>query len=271
MEFYCPRWGSENIPWQDFMDRVQAAGYDGIEYAIDTSVSMQELDMVWELADKRNLRLIAQHYGTDAADFGEHRDIYGCWLERLLAYPMAKLNSQTGKDWFTFDQNMELLALSGDMAGKADASVVHETHRGKFSFAAHVTERYLQKMPNLRLTLDASHWCNVAESLLEDQSRALHRAIGRTDHIHARIGYAQGPQVPDPRCPEWREARQVHLDWWDRVAKLKSGEGSVLTVTPEFGPFPYMVHSPVNRKPLANQWTLNLWMMNVLKERWERM
>jgi len=253
------------------MDRVQAAGYDGIEYAIPTSIGMPELDRVWELAEKRSLRLIAQHYDTDDADFGKHRDVYARWLERLLPYPMAKLNSQTGKDWFTLGQNMELLALSGDMAGKAGVAMVHETHRGKFSFAAHVTEKYLRKMPGLRLTLDASHWCNVAESLLDDQPKTLARAINHTDHIHARIGYPQGPQVPDPRCPEWQQALQVHLGWWDRVAKLKSVEGGVLTVTPEFGPFPYMVHSPANGKPLADQWALNVWMMSLLKERWEGM
>src|SRR5690606_31324112 len=135
-----------------------------------------------------------------------------------------------------------------------------ETHRGKFSFAAHITEQYLHRMPNLRLTLDASHWCNVAESLLEDQPGALTQAVNHTDHIHARVGYPQGPQVPDPRCPEWQETLQVHLGWWDRVAKLKNVGGGVLTVTPEFGPFPYMVHSPADGKPLANQWALNVWM-----------
>ncbi len=30
--------------------------------------------------------------------------------------------------------------------------------------------------------------------------------IESTVHVHARVGYEQGPQVPDPRLPEWRYA-----------------------------------------------------------------
>ena len=74
--------------------------------------------------------------------------------------------------------------------------VLHETHRNKFTFAAHITFDYPNRIPELRITLNASHWVNVAESFLEEQ--AIDLAIKRTEHIHARVGYPEGPQVPDP-------------------------------------------------------------------------
>lgn len=32
IEFFCPRWGSEQLPWPEFLQQVQEAGYAGIEW-----------------------------------------------------------------------------------------------------------------------------------------------------------------------------------------------------------------------------------------------
>jgi hypothetical protein len=148
--------------------------------------------------------------------------------------------------------------------------VYHETHRNKFSFAAHITKEYLQEIPGLQITLDASHWVCVAESFLKNQQEAMHLAIERTEHIHARVGYEEGPQVPDPRAPEWQPALNMHLNWWDKVVDRKRLEGAdaILTITPEFGPFPYMVSMPFTQQPITNQWEVNAYMMQLLRERY---
>jgi hypothetical protein len=147
--------------------------------------------------------------------------------------------------------------------------IVHETHRGKFSFCAQSTARYLEADPNLRLAADFSHWCVVSESFLEDQDEAVSLAIGRTDHIHARIGYPEGPQVSDPRAPEWSQALEAHLAWWDRIiAGHKNKKTPLLTITPEFGPAPYMPSLPYTRQPVASQWEVNIHMMNLLRQRY---
>jgi len=158
------------------------------------------------------------------------------------------------------------------VANATGIEVVHETHRNKWSFAAHVAREYLEKMPDLRITLDASHWVCVAETFLQDQPEAMALAIARTGHIHARVGYPCGPQVPDPRAPEWQEALQYHLGWWDAVIAHRQTQGAAtpLTVTPEFGPYPYMVELPYSRQPIVSQWDVNVWMMGLLKERWSK-
>ena len=70
-------------------------------------------------------------------------------------------------------------------------------------------------------------------------------AIERTDHIHARVGYPEGPRVSDPRAGELRQAFERHLVWWDRVVERKRILNQVLTITPEFGPFPIW-YTPAN-------------------------
>jgi sugar phosphate isomerase/epimerase len=264
IQFFCPRWGSETIPWEKWLPQVKDAGYDGVEWAIDRKVTGHGIEQVLALGEKHQLQFIAQHYDTTIPDHHLHVLYYADWLHKVSRSPFVRINSQTGLDYYSFEQNSILLDLA------ADSNVIHETHRGKFSFSAHITHQYLQRLPNLRLTLDASHWVNVSESFLENQQSAMQLAIERTDHIHARIGYPEGPQVSDPRAEEWQHALEKHLRWWDAVVQLKRQHHQNLTITPEFGPFPYMVHDPLSKQPLANQWDVNLYMMQLLRNRYAK-
>ena len=268
IKFFCPRWGSENLSWDDFLLKVKNAGYSGVEYAVSNEITKQELEDVWEKSDKHRLEIIPQHYATYEADFSKHHDVYCAWFEKIKSFNASKIDSQTGKDFFSFDQNKLLIDVAVNHTKNTGVEVYHETHRNKFAFAAHVTKEYLQKIPYLKLTLDISHWINVAESFLEDQQEAVDLAISRTEHIHARVGYPEGPQVPDPSAPEWQQTLDHHLAWWDKIVNTQLNKNAEVTITPEFGPYPYMVHLPNTNKPISNQWDINIFMMKLLKERY---
>ena len=267
-QFFCPRWGSEQLSWEIFCAEVRAAGYEGIEYAIAHTTTDRELEQAWNYAERNRLMMLPQHYDTAIPEFPRHLNAYHAWLERIKAYPAVMVNSQTGRDFFSFEQNSQLIGLAAEFSLSTGTPVCHETHRGKFSFAAHATLPYLQTIEDLKITLDISHWVNVAESYLDDQVPAVKLAIARTNHIHARIGHPEAPQVSDPRAPEWKEALDRHLNWWDQVAANKANQGQMLTITPEFGPFPYMVHLPATGSPIANQWEVNRYMMKLLNKRY---
>lgn len=264
IQFFCPRWGSEDISWDLFCKKVKDAGYDGVEYAVASGTVAKELDNVWKLAAQNGLTIIAQHYDTYEANFSKHFYQFNYWLEKIRPYPCEKINLQTGKDFFSFGQNKKLI----DLAAESGLNVVHETHRNKFSFAAHITKPFLEKIPTLKITFDVSHWVCVAESYLADQQEAIELAIARTEHIHARVGYPEGPQVTDPRISLWEEALNNHLAWWDRIIDRKRNENTDLTISPEFGPSPYMVHIPATGNPVSDQWEVNAWMMELLKKRY---
>jgi len=266
--FFCTKWGCENISWEDFFPKVKNAGYDGIEFGLPKDISASSLDEIWNLALKHSMLLIPQHYDTYEADHSKHYDLYCLWLEKIKPYKAVKVNSQTGKDFFNFEQNLSLIKAAEKFTTETGVPIYHETHRSKFSFAAHITKQYLEKMPSLKIALDISHWVCVAESFLENQSEAVNLSIQRTEHLHARVGYIEGPQVPDPRITEWQQALQAHLAWWDKVAERKKNNNEILTITPEFGPFPYMVSLPETGEPIANQWDINLYMMNLLRKRY---
>jgi sugar phosphate isomerase/epimerase len=203
LSFYCTRWGQDRVPWDVFLKRVQEEGYDGVEASLPLTPVEQE--PILNGLEKYGLKLIAAHRDTGTADFTAHARELEARLRSMLDVKAVLITSHTGKDYFSFEQNTQLLLISKRMAQEHNVIIIHETHRGKFSFAAHVTRKYLEAIPSLRLNLDISHWYTVAESYLEDQAAAVELAVARTAHIHARIG------------KEWEHAMQQHLIQWDKV------------------------------------------------------
>lgn len=178
------------------------------------------------------------------------------------------LNCHSGRDWFAEKDNDLFIAYTTARSRQTGVPIYHETHRSRILFAAHVARRYMEKHEALQLTLDISHWCNVHESLLGDQADTVRLALQRAAHIHARIGHPEGPQVNDPRAPEWEKTVQQHLSWWDEIVKRKKTKGERLTILTEFGPPDYMPTEPYTRKPLSNQWEVNAYMMQMLRKRY---
>ncbi|HEX7903929.1 MAG TPA: sugar phosphate isomerase/epimerase [Chitinophagaceae bacterium] len=265
LKFFCPHWGSKHLPFTEFTEKVKATGYDGVEMSLP--MNDKERNYILDCLKDQSLLLIAQHWETNDAGFGQHMINYCERLENLAKAQPLFINSQTGKDFFSYDQNAALIKAAGVIAATYNIEILHETHRGKFSFAAHITKEFLDLHPQLQLTLDVSHWLVVAESLLADQQQALKTAIERAGHIHARIGFPGGPQIPDPRAPEWSETVSFHIGIWEKIiSKAIEQEKEFFTITPEFGPYPYMTMLPHTQKPIASQWDVNVYMMHTLKK-----
>jgi len=262
--FFCTDW-ARSLPWDAFCRRVAEAGYDGVETWLPAdTASRKEMFAAFR---KYGLSYIFLCAGS-GADFPAYLASYKRAVSDAAAYRPVRINCHTGKDHFLPEQNEALIAVADSISRATGVPVSHETHRGRFAFAAHITRQYLERLPSLRLTLDISHWCAVHESLLNDQSETVASALERTDHIHARIGHSQGPQVNDPRAPEWEGVVRRHLEWWDTVVEAHRRLGQPLTITTEFGPPDYLPALPYTRQPVADQWQLNVYMLNLLKNRY---
>ncbi|TCD28347.1 sugar phosphate isomerase/epimerase [Pedobacter psychrodurus] len=271
LNFFCPRWGCETLSWADFFVKVKSAGYDGVEIGFPYDLSEIERHEILNGLAAHKLEVIGQHWQTVNSDFEAHKKEFESHLKSLVELKPLFINSQTGKDYYTFDQNLKLFAIADQISASSGVKILHETHRGKWSFAAHIAQSYLELNPKLRITLDISHWFAVAESLLEDQEKAVQMAILKTDHLHARIGFEEGPQVMDPRSPENERILLRHLQIWDRVISLKrENKETHFTITPEYGAPPYQHLMPFSNLPITNQWDINLWMKDLLKERYSK-
>ncbi len=262
--YLATRWGFPGS-LEEFCTEVKEAGYDGIEVWLPDSRQEQERLM----KTTRNYQLeVGLLVGSGRNSFANHLTEFKRDIDQAVELNPLLINCHSGRDYFSFEQNRQIIDYAVKMSKSTGIDIYHETHRSRILFAAHIARRFIEQIPDLCLTLDISHWCNVHESMLADQPEAVQRALERTGHIHARVGHREGPQVTDPRAPEWEQAVVAHFDWWDQVVKRKIEDGARLTVTPEFGPPAYMPAVPYTKQPLANQWEINAYMMELWKQRY---
>lgn len=265
---FCPAWGMMETDLEVKLQRIKNAGFDGVEMGAPKEKAACR--KARQLLDQYELLFIAQVW-TAGKNAEEHMQSLEEQAECNSELSPLFINAQSGKDHFSFKDNLKLLKHADSVSRKYQVQINHETHRGRFAFAAHVTCDYLKEMPSLTLTADFSHWCCVSESFLDDQQKYVEAAIGRTMHIHARIGYAEGPQITDPRAGEWGDALNAHLKWWDGIVeKNRKNDLGLQTITPEFGPPGYLHTLPFTNLPVADQWDINCYMKDLLKERYKK-
>lgn len=252
-------WGMEEGPtMEDKFRLIREAGYDGLECP-----KPAEEPAAWvERCARHGLEYIGMVFADEAAALGEQ-------VRALLPYRPVRVNAHTGRDKMAFDDGCALLREALRIEADAGLPIAHETHRRRMFFAPWATAAYLREFPTLRLCADFSHWCVVCESMMEDMEDLLEPACSQAIHIHGRVGYEEGPQVPDPRAPEYLRHLERHETWWDAIRRARAeGDGPALTFTPEFGPPHYMHTLPYTGQPVANLWDICRWVADRERARW---
>ena len=183
------------------------------------------------------------HARAIGSEFREIAELHGS----SITSPILRINAHSGSDAWTEDEAVDFFtAVQSDIRGLGEAlpNVSHETHRGRYLCCPFATARLLARVPSLRLTSDFSHWVVKCERLLDtpEERDLLDEIIApAVDHVHARIGTPQAPQVADPSHVTVRSAAQRHYDWWESVWSARermsiSGRDATLSATLEYGP-----------------------------------
>ena len=159
-----------------------------------------------------------------------------------------------------FDRGIELGLSHGH-------TISWETHRSRPTNTPWATRDLLLELPEMRINCDFSHWCVVCERLVMDEEpRILELCAERCAHLHARVGYDQGPQVPDPRDTPHAEALSAHLLWWGQLwGEAKRRGQADFTVAAEFGPDGYLQSTPFSHDDAADLHELNKWMSAIVR------
>lgn len=250
------QWGAENLHFEDFINRTINAGYDGI----DTWVPESAVDRknCRQLLNRYDLPVVCHQHQATGSSLAEFCRSFEYNLNLCMDWEPVLINSHSGRDFFNLDEQLQVLDVASEFAVRNNITVAHETHRGRIGFSPYNSAQLFALRPEMCITADFSHWVCVTESFLENCGKILSEAMVRTSHIHARVGFTQGPQVPDPRVEEWKSASDIFMEWWLEIIRLKRKQGaSQLTITPEFGPPPYMPTLPATGEPISDQFALN--------------
>ncbi|MFC5451931.1 sugar phosphate isomerase/epimerase family protein [Paenibacillus aestuarii] len=249
-------WGM-NGSLESQIQQIAEAGYTGVEAAIGYMDNREELS---RLLAQYKLELIAQVItkGNSAED---HIHSFKEQVAYATHYGAILVDAHGGKDSFDRDQLRQFYDAALNVEASLGVPIGHETHRGRPLFTPWTTAALLREFPELKLTADISHWLCVCESYLDDHAEALQLAAQRTLHIHARVGYPQGPQVPHPAAPEFERELYVHEAFWEAVLVQSQAEHRpFVTMTPEYGPPGYLHTLPFTKQPVSDLWEVCSWM-----------
>ena len=262
--FTKANWEVSGLAVRDFVKLAASAGYDGTEiYLPARSEKTADIRLLHETA---GLKIIS-HIATEGSSPDEHlRSLEERYLRAVELAPLF-VNCHTGKDHFSFADSLRIFEAGERLVSDHGVPLLHETHRGRALFSAPAALGFLSELPGLRLTADFSHWVCVHESDLSDQPAALTAAMQAAGHVHARVGFDEGPQISDPRNPAHQSWLERFTGWWQQILELRRAEGRQwFTITPEFGPAPYMPLCGASPQPVGDAWEINAWMHQHLRK-----
>lgn len=268
IKILSPLWGYEQEDLSQFLDKINKAGYNGIDTWIPAE--LKDRMALRQGIEQYEMCFVAHQHEAEGKTFNAFRRSFLENLNKCAEFYPQLINSHTGRDYFTTAEQLQLLETAQEFSEKTGIQVVHETHRGRLGYSPQMMAELFNQNDQFKITADFSHWVCVTESMLANFTSTLSQAIQRSRHIHARVGFEQGPQVADPRAPEWKYALDNFLGWWDEIVKYNDLAGTeVLTFTTEFGPYPYMPQVPFTRKPVADQFAVNCFLKDLLFKRYE--
>lgn len=257
-------WGFEG-DFESACIEAKTAGFDGIEGP--APLDQNERGTWKQCMEKYNLLYIAEAVtGGDYIprrdlDVRDHLDDLAAILQRSAELNPLFVTCIGGLDAWSEEESLHFFESAIKLAKEYGLEISFETHRSRSLFNPWVTRRIVEALPDISLTADISHWCVVCERQMDTERETLEMIAPNIRHIHARVGYDQGPQVPHPAAPEYGYALTAHQKSWELfwdAQKKRSFE--VTTMTPEFGPDGYLHTLPFTQAPVADLWEINRWM-----------
>jgi hypothetical protein len=263
----------ECIPTSDRFERMcedlAGRGYGGLDFAVQQIIMLGK-ERVAAALEKYGLKFMAKVYSSGhsgsipsenplvlaRAEF-EHpkqgrspEQHFAVWSAQVreAAVPILRpyligAGSQGGRDcWDAAEVDRFVsasVALSLELGG---LPLHHETHRHRILFNPFDAVRTLRRNPTMLLLADLSHYCVVCEANpdQDDLDTAVQELLPSVGHVHFRVGFPEGPQVPDPNEARFAETFEGHKRWWRQIFRHAIRNGRpVITATPEFLPPPY--------------------------------
>jgi hypothetical protein len=180
------------------------------------------------------------------------------------------INVHAGVDAWSNDEVIQFLTFCfNEIEQTKCITVTFETHRQRI-FGSPFQTRDLLSIPSiaqsnyLKLNADLSHWYCSCERVFNSNDddrdkiwwpKLLALVSKRCEYIHARFGFAQGPQMSDPSAIECDTDRRLQIEVWEllmKEQKKKISSTGIIFVSPEYGPAPYMPSKPHTQEPVAS-------------------
>jgi len=260
----------ERPTWDALFQKLKSEGYEAIETSVGPFWPFAGHDDEFKaLMQKYKFDFVGQlhtcDYPVSSRKVADHLASYRQYVTRAKALGAVFCNAHSGSDTWSLEEAVEFYTETLKIDQEIGLKVVHETHRRRVFYNPWFTRDVVKRVPQLRLNADFSHWVVVGERIFDDKYdddwvEILKLLAPNIELVHARVGYAEGPQVPDPSAPEYQNELEAHEKWWQQIWAANAAKGvTVYYVEPEFGPPPYLHTLPHTNVPVADLWKINSW------------
>lgn len=257
-------------PLEDAIQSARPSGFDGLQ-AAPPSAPEQRL-LLHEHLQEAGLAFVGDiSTGETSAPApsippNQHLLELRSAIECCLDLSPLVINVRTGSDAWPLALQIDFFEKVLRMETEYGVDIALETSRGRSFFHPWIAREIVKQLPDLKIACNFAQWCCVAGRLvLDDDPRLLRELAQNCWHLHASVGFSEGPQVPDPRLPEHAATLESHLKWWETVWHAQTQRGlEAITMQPAFQPDP--------RFPQKDATEINRWMARTLRERftsWE--
>lgn len=264
LQLFKTLWGHSGSLSKAAFQAVEA-GFVGLEGNADIPQTnrdeLQSVLQTWGLNYIQEIVTAGGYVPRRQASIQEHIADVERQLQLGLSLSPQWISVIGGCDAWSQEQSVRFFGEVQELSARMNIACSFETHRSRSLFNPWTTLEILHRLPELNLTCDFSHWVVVMERQLDDDWDVVWEVARHARHIHARVGYDQGPQVPHPAAPEYAGALASHQRCWEAIWSIQRDNGnSLTTMTPEFGPDGYLHTTPFTQAPVADLWEINAWM-----------
>ncbi len=256
-----PRGGPE-WTFEEKFRRVKEAGFEGIEMWVEP----KDEDRVRRLLDETGLFLATGFHPNTLEDFKTTiAQVKRLRAEYVYVHP--------GNAFLSEEEAVRLVREGYKIARDAGVPMTLETHRGTVTENPYRAMRLLERVPELRLTGDLSHYgvdAEIGGEPAKEIIRLLDPLLDRVDTLQARI--TNGEQVQLDVGAGDGELAQNWVELWAEVMRRwrkRAQPGEWFPFSTELGPPSYSILD-LQGKEISDRWEQSLVMKRLMAQAWEK-
>lgn len=249
---------------EENLEKIATAGFDGI------STHWYDRSYVRRVAG-----LLEQHgLQAEGQCFPKTIDDLKPVLEIAAEYNVHHICLQPDVRLRRLEDCIPLLEGWQRLGEEAGIDVLIETHRDRMTTDLFFTLDLLDRLPDLRLLGDISHFLVGREFAwpVSDENHALiHRILNNSWAFHGRVASREQVQI-EISFPHHRPWVDLFLGWWEygfKSWRKRAGSDDTLAFTCELGPKPYAITGR-DGEDTTDRWEESLLLMQEARDLWTR-
>ena len=163
IKILSPLWGHELLSQQDFLEKIRLARYDGFDMWLPEDPLLKK--QLFDYLQQHEMYIVTHQHQARGITFDDFKLSFKKNLSVCAEPKPLLINSHTGRDYFSLEQNLTLIDIANEFSVKSGITVLHETHRGRLGYSPQITEQIFKMKKDFMITADFSHWVCVTGKL----------------------------------------------------------------------------------------------------------